>query len=91
MSSRFGGKATAMFTMNIKGTYYYEILAENETINATCCFELLKRLMKRCTAIESTHSGYLIITLDLIAMSSLLPGLSKRMSNFRLNLFILPT
>lgn len=62
--------------MDIKDTWPYGILTENETINATY-HKFLKRLMDNSAAFENMQSVGPTTTPDLIAIPQLLPRLSK--------------
>lgn len=63
--SEFGGSIVAVLAMITQSIWYYEVLAENKTVNAVCCLEFFKRVMHSWQG-NRKHAGYLMAMLDLI-------------------------
>lgn len=90
VSGKFGRKVMVMLAVDIRTIWYYEILAENETMNVSATSVSLRDPWTAVPTIETSQSNYLRTTLDLVAMPQLLFELSKRTPRIGFNPFILP-
>lgn len=90
-AGKFGRKVMVMLAVDIRTIWYYEILAENETMNVSATSVSLRDPWTAVPTIEtSPQSNYLRTRLDLVATPQLLFELSKRTPRIGFNPFILP-